>query len=101
MPGTVGFEWWIVADRFGWEGVGNANLRGCSVALDRQRSSYSGGRRGIVVGVAGRRRDDDPTLPLWIPASARITNSVAGDNYFRTNRSCRLVPAQRSEEFWG
>ena len=25
------------------------------------------------------------TLPLWIPASARMTNSVAGDNYFRTN----------------
>ena len=24
------------------------------------------------------------TLPLWIPASARMTNSVAGDNYFRT-----------------
>ncbi len=61
MPGTVGFEWWIVADRFGWEGVGNANLRGCSVALDRQRSPDSGGRRGIVIGVAGRRRDDDPT----------------------------------------
>ena len=27
----------------------------------------------------------DATLPLWIPASARMTNSVAGDNYFRTN----------------
>ena len=25
------------------------------------------------------------TLPLWIPASARMTNSVVGDNYFRTN----------------
>ncbi len=25
------------------------------------------------------------TLPLWIPASARMTNPVAGDNYFRTN----------------
>ncbi len=35
------------------------------------------------------------TLPLWIPASARMTNSVAGDNYFRTNRSCRLVPAHQ------
>ena len=33
------------------------------------------------------------TLPLWIPASARMTNSVAADNYFRTNRPCRLVPA--------
>ncbi len=27
----------------------------------------------------------DATLPLWIPASVRMTNSVAGDNYFRTN----------------
>ena len=35
------------------------------------------------------------TLSLWIPASARMTNSVAGDNYFRTNRSCRLVPAHQ------
>ena len=25
--------------------------------------------------------------PLWIPASARMTNSVAGDNYFRNDRS--------------
>ena len=33
------------------------------------------------------------TLPLWIPASARMTNLVAGDNYFRTNRPCRLAPA--------
>ena len=48
-----------------------------------------------MVGVAGRRRDDDPTLPLWIPASAGMTNSVAGDNYFRTNRPCRLVPAHQ------
>ena len=23
------------------------------------------------------------TLPLWIPAFARMTNSVVGDNYFR------------------
>ena len=36
------------------------------------------------------------TLPLWIPASARMTNSVAGDNYFRTNRPCRLRPAHQS-----
>ncbi len=35
------------------------------------------------------------TLPLWIPASARMTNSVAGDNYFRPNRLCRLVPAHQ------
>ncbi len=34
---------------------------------------------GSVLGVVGA------TLPLWIPASARMTNSVAGDNYFRTN----------------
>ena len=33
------------------------------------------------------------TLPLWIPASARMTNLVAGDNYFRTNRPCRQPPA--------
>ena len=36
----------------------------------------------------GRWRCSDvvgATLPLWIPASARMTNSVAGDNYFRTN----------------
>ena len=25
------------------------------------------------------------TLPLWIPAFARMTNSVVGDNYFRIN----------------
>ncbi len=36
------------------------------------------------------------TLPLWIPASARMTNSVAEDNYFRTNRPCRLRPAHQS-----
>ena len=36
------------------------------------------------------------TLPLWIPASARMTNSVVGDNYFRTNRPCRLRPAHQS-----
>ena len=35
------------------------------------------------------------TLPLWIPASARMTNLVAGDNYFRTNRPCRLPPAHQ------
>ena len=35
------------------------------------------------------------TLPLWIPASARMTNSVAGDNYFRSDRSCRLGPAHQ------
>ena len=35
------------------------------------------------------------TLPLWIPASARMTNSVAGDNYFRTNRPCRMAPAHQ------
>ena len=35
------------------------------------------------------------TLPLWIPASARMTNSVAGDNYFHSNRSCRLAPAHQ------
>ena len=33
------------------------------------------------------------TLPLWIPAFAGMTNSVAGDNYFRSNRACRQVPA--------
>ena len=33
------------------------------------------------------------TLPLWIPASARMTNSVAADNYFHSNRACRRVPA--------
>ena len=31
------------------------------------------------------------TLPLWIPASARMTNSVAGDNYFRTNDDMRFA----------
>ena len=36
------------------------------------------------------------TPPLWIPASARMTSSVAGDNYFRTNRPCRLRPAHQS-----
>ena len=35
------------------------------------------------------------TLPLWIPASARMTNSVAGDNYFHSNRSSRLAPAHQ------
>ncbi len=35
------------------------------------------------------------TLPLWIPASARMTNSVAGDNYFRTNRPCGMAPAHQ------
>ena len=54
-----------------------------------------------MIGVAGRRRDDDPTLPLWIPAFAGMTNSVAATIHFRTNHSCRLVPAQRSEELWG
>ena len=41
------------------------------------------------------------TLPLWIPAFAGMTNSVAGTIHpgsesgtcFRTNRPCRLVPA--------
>ncbi len=37
-----------------------------------------------------------PRIPLpWIPASARMTNSVAGDKYFRTNRPCRLPPAHQ------
>ena len=41
------------------------------------------------------------TLPLpatGIPAHPRrMTNlPVAGDNYFRTNRSCRLAPAHQS-----
>ncbi len=35
------------------------------------------------------------TLPLWIPASARMTNSESGDNYFRTNRPCRMAPAHQ------
>ena len=33
------------------------------------------------------------TLPLWIPAFAGMTNSVAGTIHFRSNRLCRLVPA--------
>ena len=41
------------------------------------------------------------TLPLWIPAFAGMTNSVAGTihpgsefgTFFRTNRSCRRAPA--------
>ena len=41
------------------------------------------------------------TLPLWIPASARMTNSVAADNYFRTNRPCRLSPAHQGMETRG
>ncbi len=37
-----------------------------------------------------------PRIPLpWIPASARMTNSVARDNDFRTNRPCRLPPAHQ------
>ncbi len=35
-----------------------------------------------------------PPLPLWIPASARMTNSESG-TCFGTNRSCRLVPAHQ------
>ncbi len=43
------------------------------------------------------------TLPLWIPAFAGMTNSVAGTIHpgsesgtcFRTNRSCRLVPGHQ------
>ena len=37
-----------------------------------------------------------PRIPLpWIPASARMTNSVAEDKYFRTNRLCRPPPAHQ------
>ena len=35
------------------------------------------------------------TLPLWIPAFAGMTNSVAGTIHFRTNRSCRFAPAHQ------
>ena len=43
------------------------------------------------------------TLPIWIPAFAGMTNSVAGTIHpgsesgtcFRTNRSCRLAPARQ------
>ena len=47
------------------------------------------------------------TLPLWIPASARMTNSVAGDNYFRTNdetgkfSGCRLRSYEKEKELPG
>ena len=34
------------------------------------------------------------TPPLWIPAFAGMTNSESG-TCFRTNRSCRLVPARQ------
>ena len=47
------------------------------------------------------------TLPLWIPASARMTNSVAGDNYFRTNDEtgkfnwCRLLSYEKEKKLPG
>ena len=47
-------------------------------------------------------------LPLWIPAFAGMTNSVAGTVHpgsysgtcFRTKRSCRLVPAHQGMKSW-
>ena len=54
-----------------------------------------------------------PPFPSGFPAFARMTNSLAsyggrlcwpstaGDNYFRTNRPCRLSPAHRGMETRG
>ncbi len=62
--------------------------RSCRLAPAHQGMKMRPGRWKCL-GVVGA------TLPLWIPASARMTNSVAGDNYFHSNRSCRLAPAHQ------
>ena len=52
-------------------------------------------RPGGRVTLAGDKpqRYNPLSPPLWIPAFAGMTNSVAGTIHFRTNRPCRLVPA--------
>ena len=62
--------------------------RSCRLVPAHQGMKMRPGR-WTCLGVVGA------TLPLWIPASARMTNSVAGDNYFRTNRSRRLPPGHQ------
>ena len=58
--------------------------RSCRLAPAHQGMKMRPGRWRCL-GVVGA------TLPLWIPASARMTNSVAGDNYFRTNDDMRFA----------
>ena len=58
--------------------------RSCRLAPAHQGMKMRPGRWKCL-GVVGA------TLPLWIPASARMTNSVAGDNYFRTNDDMRFA----------
>ena len=47
--------------------------------------------RWTCLGVVGA------TVPLWIPASARMTNSVAGDNYSRTNDTHETGPPKSEQ----
>ena len=41
------------------------------------------------------------TPPLWIPAFAGMTNSVAGTIHSRTNQPCRPVPAHQGMRIGG
>ncbi len=97
-PSTIGlkigtFRRWRAGIEVDWRAHPGSESGTCfhSNCSCRQPPAHHGMKMGPgcwgCLGVVGA------TLPLWIPASARMTNLVAGDNYFRTNRPCRQPPA--------
>ena len=70
-------------------------MEGFNGALESRVGAFS--YQSLMPAGAGIRRYENwhRPHPLWIPAFAGMTNSVAGTIHFRTNRSCRLWPAHQ------